>query len=355
MEGSRKFWTQVLGLIAIWVLAKFGPSWGGIFQTYIPVMAVAIGSVGYFLYNYVQKTTADVFVPDNWLAGKRTILGLLLTILAPVLTSLSVEGKDVVTQMITYVADAGVPFLYMLFQTLSDKKLAAGATVTISTTAQPIVYYPPSIPTVTTTEATPIPTPGNTMKDDLKTASAVTASWEGAKSFLLGTFKDRFEAALARYASLSMSTIEAVRRAVQDVTGVCLDEKTCQALGQQPGFLGAMSASMDITIVSDLFTAIDKTPELGYMKAPFIKIAVRYTRKAILDGVVKKVQSGVTETMKAALLYTGMSLYQVEKTIPELPGYMWYSTMPNVLGTYSFRPFDIYVLAGVDSNTMEDL
>jgi hypothetical protein len=342
-----------VAIIAQFVMAKFGAEWGGIFNTFVPYIIPTLAAATYYWWNYAQKKTSDGFAPESWLSGKRTMIGLILTIIAPFISQWSTGTQDAVTQTITLIADVATPALFMLFQAKSDIKLAAPATVT-QTAATATTYTAPVVTLPEATVATAIVNQSGNMKTDLKAASATIGSWEGAKSFMLGTFKDRFEAALKRYAALSMSTIEAVRKAVQDVTGVCLDEKTCQALGQQPGFLGAMSSGVDITIIGDLFAAIDKTPELVYMKAPFIKIAVRYARKAILDGVVKNVQSGITETVKTALLYAGMSLYQAEKTIPELPGYMWYSTMPDVLGTYSFRPFDITVLAGVDPDTLED-
>jgi len=125
LEGSRKFIAMLLGLIGTWVLAKYGPSWGGIFNSGVAIAAPMIGASLYMLVNYLQKSTADTFVPENWLAGKRTFIGLILAILAPVIASTSAEAQDSINQSITLVADLAVPGIFMLFQTLSDKKMAA--------------------------------------------------------------------------------------------------------------------------------------------------------------------------------------------------------------------------------------
>jgi hypothetical protein len=159
--GSRKFWTSVFGVILIWVVAKFGPTWGGVFQTAIPTLVIVVGTVGYYIYNYIQKTTADTFVPENWLSGKRTVINLLLTFIAPMITAWSTEAKDLLTQSITFTADAAVPFFCMIFQSLSDKKLkineSNGATAqsTTGTTQYDYLAGPPNTSAQSTEPVTP--------------------------------------------------------------------------------------------------------------------------------------------------------------------------------------------------------
>jgi hypothetical protein len=372
LEGSRKFWTMVLGLLVVWVLAKFGPTWGGVFETSIPVLTIVLGSVGYFVFNYIKKTTADVFVPDNWLAGKRNIIGLLLMFATPFLTSLTTENKDIITQTITYVADAAVPLFFMLFQTLSDKKMAAVTTIKDAGTATDAGGAPAMIPYIPTAGLpapiiqTPAPVstgvPQNTLKVQIATTrAALSASWEAVKSYLLGTFGARFEAALKRYANINMSTIEAARRAVMEVMEVQLDDKTCQAIGQIPGFLGALGAGLDVAkILPDLLSAIDRTPELVYMKTAFTKRAIWYAVKDACDAITVRCQTGKAEDAKAALQEAGMTLWEAEKSAPFMPFQMYYTTVKDpvtgagVPGTYGYRDFSAALLAGVDPITMED-
>lgn len=164
LEGSRKFIVMLLALISTFVVAKFGPAWGGIFSTGAAVAAPMIGAGLYYLINYLTKTSSDIFVPENWLSGKRTVIGIVLTMIAPLLATASIESKDVVTQAITLIADLAVPGLYALFQGLSDKKMKTniqnGVTSSQSTTGTTQYDYqagapnqPSQQPTVPTTPA----------------------------------------------------------------------------------------------------------------------------------------------------------------------------------------------------------
>ena len=198
---------------------------------------------------------------------------------------------------------------------------------------------------------------GASVKERIKTARALFGTWEGAKTYLLGTFKDRFEAALKRYAALSNSTVEAVRKTVLEVVGVQLDDKACEALGQTPGFLGAMSAAADITIISDLILAIDKTPELAYLKQAFTDRAVWYAVKSVVDSVVLRIQAGQgNAASKEALKELGLSQWQIDKS--QWSGAnldLWYSTMPEDKNSYSYRQFNVWQLVGIDPYTMKDI
>jgi hypothetical protein len=195
----------------------------------------------------------------------------------------------------------------------------------------------------------------NRLKPRIAAARATVGTWEGAKAYLIGTFKERWEAALRRAASVGMTTVDAVRQAVLDVLNVKMDDKMCEIISGTPAFLGAVTTHSDIKIISDLLDVIDKTPELAYMKEPLIKIAVRYAVKNILDDVVVRTQSSDIATVKAAMLECGLTQWQIDKS--QFSGgqiQIWYSTT-NQMGTFGFRDFDIYMLAGVDWQTLEDL
>ena len=366
MEGQRKFITMLIAWLGSLVLAKFGPAWGGIWDTAAPQI-ILWGVAGlYFLSNYLAKGAADTFVPENWLSGKRITVGLILALITPFLSSSSTEFKDSTTQLLSTAAETLTPILFMIFQNLSDKKLVANTALAV----------PMAIPTVTAASSSsapvyapaPAPAPAaaagpskNLLKDRIAASRATLAlSWEATKQYLLGTFNARFELALKRYANINMSTIEAARRAVAEVVGVQLDDKTCQAIGQIPGFLGALGASLDAKqILPDLLTAIDKYPELAYMKKSFTNRAIWYAVKEACDVLTIRCQSGVTEDVKAALVEAGMSLWEAEKTAPMMPLQMYYTTVHDsvtgagVPGTYGYRDFSVFVLAGVDPTTME--
>jgi hypothetical protein len=364
MEGARKFTVMWLGIISVFVLAKFGPVWGGIFDTAQPMIAVGLASVIYFLYNYLQKTSADTFVPENWLAGKRTIIGFIMAIVAPLMASASSELKDATSQTITLIVEAGIPIAFMVFQSLSDKKLAAKPASSISTSSgSPQITAPVPVPIVPLPMTSPLaeaaaPVIIPSIKDRIKIARQTYGTWEGTKQLMLGTFKEAFESALRRLLRLNpnLKTLDAARAAILEIVGVQLDDKACEAIGQIPGFLGAVGANADIKIIGDLLDAIDRTPELSYMKAAFIKIATRYAVKNILDEVVLRIQAGQgDESSKRALEEFGLTRWQVDKS--QWSGgnlQIWYSTT-NQKDSYGFRQFDQYMLAGVDNNTMEDL
>ena len=367
MEGQRKFIVMLVAWIGSLVLAKFGPGWGGLWNTAAPQLVLWIAAGFYFLSNYLSKGATDTFIPENWLSGKRIVVGLVLTLVTPFLANSTADFKDSTSQLISTAAETLTPLIFMIFQNLSDKKLAANTgvvqpvatpTVTIaSSTAVPV--YAPVTAAPTSAPAAAVPAK-NSLKERIAASRATLgASWEACKAYLLGTFSDRFEAALKRYANINMSTIEAARRAVLDVVGVQLDDKTCQAIGQIPGFLGALGAALDAKqILPDLLAAIDRTPELAYMKKAFTNRAIWYAVKEACDALTIRCQSGVTEDVKAALVEAGMSLWEAEKTAPFMPLQMYYTTVRDangqgVPGTYGYRDFSVFVLAGVDPITME--
>ena len=158
---------------------------------------------------------------------------------------------------------------------------------------------------------------------------------------LTGTFKDRFEAALKRFASVSGTTIEAARLAVMEVAGVMLTDKECEMIGQQPGFLGALGANIDIHIIGDLLTAIDSTPELAYMKKSFTNRAVWYAVKGIVDEAVVRLYAGEGNAASRMVL-------QEFGYTPEQARNAQFS------GAYP-AGFDPWARAGIDPNTMQDI
>jgi hypothetical protein len=368
MEGSRKFIVMLVAWLGSLVLAKFGPSWGGLWDTAAPQI-ILWGTAGiYFLSNYLSKGATDVFIPENWLSGKRITVGLILALITPFLASSSTEFKDSTTQLISTAAETLTPILFMVFQHLSDKKLAVNTGVAqpvvkpnVTTASAPVApTYAPVATASTSSASAPVLMYANTLKERIAASRAtLSASWEATKAYLLGTFNARFELALKRYANINMSTIEAARRAVAEVVGVQLDDKTCQAIGQIPGFLGALGAALDAKqILPDLLAAIDKTPELAYMKKSFTNRAIWYAVKEACDVLTIRCQSGVTEDVKAALVEAGMSLWEAEKTAPFMPLQMYYTTVRDangqgLPGTYGYRDFSMFVLAGVDPMTME--
>jgi hypothetical protein len=269
--------------------------------------------------------------------------------------------------MITYVADAAVPFFFMLFQTLSDKKLAAnpvavaapagaGSTAVIAQAATAIPAGTPVQIVTPIAEAAPVLT--MSVKERIAVARKTYGTWEGAKQMLLGTFKDAFETALRRMLRLNpnLKTIDAVRQAVLEVTGVQLEDRACEAIGQIPGFLGAVGANADIRIISDFLDAVDRMKELVYYKKIFITLAVRYAVKDIVNKVWQRVQDGAaTESAKQALEEFGLTRWQIDKS--QWNGsdlQIWYSTT-NQKDSYSFRQFDPWMLAGIDPSTGDDL
>jgi hypothetical protein len=200
-------------------------------------------------------------------------------------------------------------------------------------------------PTVTAV----IPTPANAtvdpvpqVKDRIKDARKIYGTWEGAKLMLLSTFKDRFEAALKRFASVSGTTIEAARLAVFEVAGVMLDDKACERISLQPGFLGALGANLDSAkIIPDLIAAIDKTPELEYLKKSFTARAIWYAVKAIVDDAVIRIQAGEGNAASRLALqefgYTAEQARNAQYSGGAVDG------------------FDPWARAGVNPYTMEDL
>jgi hypothetical protein len=369
LEGSRKYWVMWLAMLAQVILAKFGPTWGGIFSTAIPYVIPTLAATTYYWWNYLQKKATDGFAPENWLSGKRTITGLILTVISPLIAQYSTESHDLIIQTVNLIADAATPALYMLFQAKSDIKLALPATVSTPATPASTPTYIPAPVEQPKSQIAIIEAANKASADAAASTTtnlviqrkiairATVGTWEGAKQYLLGTFKDRWEASLRRMLmnNPNMATVDAVRQAVLEVLNVKMDDKVCEAISQTPGFLGAISAHSDIKIISDLLDVIDRTKELAYMKTMFTAIAVRYGIKNTLDDVVLRTQSSDMPTVKAAMLECGLNQWQIDKS--QFSGgqiKMWYSTTGQI-GTYQYEDFDVYRLAKVNPATMEDI
>lgn len=246
----------------------------------------------------------------------------------------------------------------------TKKEIALAVISSPPTTVQPSPVAPQTTTAPSTITVTPAVTVSSTpflVKDRIKSARVMYGTWEGTKALMMGEFKQRFEDSLKRLVRLNpnIKSIDAARSAILEITGTIVDDKACEAIGQQPGMLGAVGANADIKIIGDLLNAIDKTKELGYMKTAFIRVATRYAVKSILDEVTIRVQQGDgNEQSRLALEEFGLTRWQINKSY-ESSGAggefrIWYSTT-NQPGTFQLRSFDQYMLAGVDSTTMEDL
>ena len=204
------------------------------------------------------------------------------------------------------------------------------------------------------------------LKDKIKTARVIYGTWEGAKSFYLGWFRERFDLAIKRLANLNptMGGVELVKKAVFEITGGELDDKMCQAIGQIPGYLGAVGAQADIKVISDLFSAIDNTKELAWMKAGWTKLAVRGAVKAIIDDATLRLQhGGPNDTVDPQVLAEwGLTQYMINASQfsgNRVDKIMWSTYRDKdgnpYPGTYNLIDFDPWAMAGVDSTSMEDI
>jgi hypothetical protein len=207
------------------------------------------------------------------------------------------------------------------------------------------------------------------IKERIALVRKAYGTWEGAKAYLTSAFKDRYEAAIKRYASMSLQPIEVVRKAIEEVVGIELTDKECETIGNTPGFVGAVTAGVDTGIISDFFTAIDKTPEMAYMKKRFIDRAIWLGVKGTIDEVNNRIVAGLnaytdegTKAAKAAMMEFGLTQFMIDKSQFEgaaIKG-VWYSTVKDkdgniVKDTYQFKDWDPYYFAGVDPFTMQDI
>ncbi len=223
-----------------------------------------------------------------------TLVGLIVEALA---TFGVAQGTlDTAQSIITLATPILVMVIYFIVNQMAAKGKAAAAQNVLETKAATLITLAETAPQVAIAmykvADEPIAPTVSLVKDRIKAARATYGTWEGAKGLLLGTFKDRFEAALKRFASIGGTTIEVARKAVYEVTGAMLDDKACETIGQTPGFLGAIGANVDIKIIADLITAIDKTPELAYLKTSLTKRAQYYAVKAIVDDAMIRIQAG---------------------------------------------------------------
>ena len=272
-----------------------------------------------------------------------TILGIVVTALA--MLGVTQAELDVLVSIVTMLAPIlAMVAYYIVNQAAATGKAKANQAI-LETKTEMIKTLAITAPEVAIAIAAPesvaVVAPISLVKDRIKLARQTFSTWEGAKAMMLGTFKDRFEAALRRFASISNSPIEVVRLAVDEVVGVMLDTKTCEKISQTPGFLGAMSSKVDIQIMSDLFTAIDKEPALAYMKTIFMKRALWYAVKSTVDEAVTRVYAGEgNEKSRLALQEFGYTPAEARNV--------------QFSGAYP-AGFDPWARVGVSWETMEDL
>jgi len=255
------------------------------------------------------------------------------------------ENIDVWVKLIAILAPILASLIFALVNQSAAKGKAVAAQTALETKTEMIKTLAITAPEVAIAIAAPetvaMVAPISLVKDRINIARQTFSTWEGAKALLLGTFKERFEAALRRFASIGGTPVEVARQAIEEVVGVMLDQKTCEKLSQQPGFLGAMSSKVDIQIISDLFTAIDKEPALAYMKAAFMKRAIWYAVKSTVDEAVTRVYAGEgNEKSRLALQEFGYSPAEARNV--------------QFSGSYPMG-FDPWARAGVSWETMEDL
>lgn len=280
-------------------------------------------------------------------AGIQKFIVTLAGLLVEALTTFGVsQGMlDTIQSIVALATPILVLIIYYIVNQMAAKGKAATEVKKAEVVADTIKNLAITAPNVAMAVATykvsaePVVIPN--IKEKIKTARVMFGTWQGAKSVMLQTFKDRFETALKRYASIGMTTIEAARKAVYDVTGVTMSDEACERIAKEPGLYGAVAANADIKIISDLLDAIDKYPELDYMKKAFIKLAVKAVVKGIVDEAVIRIQAGEgNAASRLALQEFGYTAEQARNA--QYSGGVVYG-------------FDPWAKAGVDPFTLEDL
>lgn len=259
------------------------------------------------------------------------------------------NATAVILAMITFL---GLPTTFVAAKTYQNTHGVNSPEVIAETIKQESIPVPVEAPKILT------------IRERIVSARKMYSIWDNAKMLLLGTFKDRFESALKRLVLLNpnIKNVEAARQAIEEITGVCLDEKTCAAISGQPGMLGAVGANADIKIISDLLDAIDRMPELAYKKAEFTEVAIRYAIQNIIFDAIVRIQNGIRANTsegftvaKNVLKEFGLTDWQINKS--EFSGAqvkIWYSTTGQK-DSYQLVDFDAYELANVDQVTLKDL
>jgi len=315
IEGYRKFIITVIGIISSALLA-FGMSQAQVdsFTTIATALAPVVAMIAYYIVNQIaSKGKAQAEIDKISAQSEATI------------SNLQAQANLTAVQQLS----ASVP---------------VSALPTYKPSAEPEVSSQPII----------------TIRQKIETMRDMVSTWEGTKLFYTKLYADKFEKALQRLVKLhpEYSSIEQARQAVLEVTGIKLTDQECETLGKTPGFLGAISASADIKIIDDLLAAIDRTPELDYLKKAFMAMARKLATKAIIDDALARIQSAPDgATIKSILLEFGLTKEQANKSIisGNSVDAIWGSTTPDVPTSYQYIQFDPYALAGVDRFTFEDI
>jgi hypothetical protein len=283
-------------------------------------------------------------------AGIQKFIVTLVGLLVEALTTFGVSQGMLDT--VQSIAALATPILVLVIYYIVNQMAAKGKAATevkkaevVSDTIKTLSVVAPDVAlAVATYKVSADPTPAPfipNIKEKIKNARVMFGTWQGAKSVILQTFKDRFEAALKRYASIGMTTIEAARKAVYEITGISMSDEACERIAKEPGLYGAIAANADIKIISDLLDAIDKYPELDYLKKSFIKLAVKAVVKGIIDEAVIRIQAGEgNAASRLALQEFGYT--EAEARNAQYSGGAVYG-------------FDPWARAGVDPITLEDL
>ena len=287
-----------------------------------------------------------------------TIFGLIIEVVAILMP----QDVDTITKLGTMIIPILAVIAYYIVNQVAatgKAKTAQAELVTKTETIKTLAITAPEVaialasPIILPQIAAPIPQ----VKDKIKVARQTYGTWEGAKAMLLGTFKDRFESALRRFASIGDTPIEVARKAVDEVAGVYIDDKACELISQTPGFLGAVSSKVDIQIIGDLIAAVEKTPALAYVKTALINRAVWYAVKGVVDDAVVRLQAGEGNAeSKLVLQEFGVSAESARKSQWSGRDVEVYTPMSsNPADGFQFKRFNQWALAGIDPTTMNDL
>jgi len=305
LEGYRKFIAMWLGVAAMLISARFGPAVSDIFNTATPYIAIALGTGLYMLINYMQKTTQDTFIPDNWLAGKRTFIGAVLAVVTPLLGSVTPELRDATTQVVTIFLDALVPIVYMITQHLSDKKLAASpiATAPVAqpasiSAAQPLPTSSPSTPQPV--QPAPQEEPISLVKDRI--ASVVKMINKDTKwDFLEGIWTDKLNAAKQHMLEVNPNlTQEDMNKLLNQYANGVLSPDDCRNVQSVLGLPQVLHAQNDIQILESM-KAAERAGQLGpALSQMYLESAIRDVSMSIANEAIMRVQNRICRHPGAA-------------------------------------------------------
>lgn len=350
LEGYRKFIAMWLGVAAMLISARFGPAVSDIFNTVTPYIAIALGTGLYMLINYMQKTTQDTFIPDNWLAGKRTFIGAVLAVVTPLLGSVTPELRDATTQVVTIFLDALVPIVYMITQHLSDKKLAASP---IATSTAPVAQpastplpqgFPPTSSQTASQPAQPAAPQEEISRVKDRIASVVKLINKDTKwDFLEGIWTDKLNAAKQHLLEVNPNmTQEDMNKLLNQYANGVLSPDDCKNVQSVLGLPQVLHAQNDIQILESM-KAAERAGQLGpALSQMYLESAIRDVSMSIVSEAIMRVQneSAGIQAQRRALREFGLDKDTAERAMFS-GGQCWYQSG----GVW--KAFNGYELAGI--------